>query len=403
MTRCRPSAHRCAPRGGSVSPPPTRTVCATPPAKPQYRVDACSFRLYTLAPPDFPTRTPGSVPPQVRRMRRMRMVYQSPLARRADSVLRNAFHRQDCMDTYPRCARGTRARMTKVPHAPQGLARERRARTGEGRLDLAWIDTPLRTEMRRWRKAGARETMTSSCSRSASHPAPHPPRICIVSGAGVFRHRLARAFLARGTLYPSALYRLPGAGAVPRTFPASALGIGIGIGIGIGCEKQGRGGEAELASRACALRIAGDGAMRTVRMRGERSSDLEEREEGSGSRGWGVKALSVRRAGSWDAGGSLRAVVYLEELDDREARRTSFALSFFLLLRALGGFRCPSPYTAMGKMIVVDGGCVGERWSDSLCALAAGGRRLYTIYWKCSGVVTFLHPHPHPVPVRCPT
>ncbi|KAJ7793270.1 hypothetical protein B0H13DRAFT_1935511 [Mycena leptocephala] len=104
-------------------------------------------------------------PPQIRRMRRMRMVYQPPLARRADGVLRNALHRQDCMDTYPRCARGSRgapARMTKclrhgeqgvggdglergdgderpprVPHAPQGLARERRARTGEGRLDLA--------------------------------------------------------------------------------------------------------------------------------------------------------------------------------------------------------------------------------------------------------------------------
>ncbi|KAJ7849483.1 hypothetical protein B0H13DRAFT_2088582 [Mycena leptocephala] len=45
----------------------------------------------------------------------------------------------------------------------------------------------------------------------------------------------------------------------------------------------------------------------------------------------------------------------------------------------------------MGRMI---------RWSDSLCALAAGGRRLYATYLKCSGVVTFLHTHPHPSNVR---
>ncbi|KAJ7800406.1 hypothetical protein B0H13DRAFT_2499959 [Mycena leptocephala] len=233
MTCCRPSAHRCAPscapRGGSVSLPPTRTVCATPLAKTQYRVDACSFPLYTLAPTDFLTRTPGSVPPKSdgcgwsishRLLATQAVCCATPcIGRTAWAPTRDL---REAAGAIFATGSGGSAAMAwsgemgmnaphRVPHAPQGLARERRAQTGEGRLDLARRDTPLRTEMRRWRKT---REFSAIASRARFWLAVAPP-----------------------TPHPSVLYQLPGAGAVPRTFPASALAIGIGI----GCEKQGHG------------------------------------------------------------------------------------------------------------------------------------------------------------------
>jgi hypothetical protein len=65
------------------------------------------------------------------------------------------------------------------------------------------------------------------------------------------------------------------AGGLAYTFPL----------LGIGCEKRATDGSAELiAGRVCASGWGGgDGAMRAVRVRGERASDGEEQGGGSGS------------------------------------------------------------------------------------------------------------------------
>ncbi|KAJ7914364.1 hypothetical protein B0H13DRAFT_2270805 [Mycena leptocephala] len=225
---------------------------------------------------DFPTRTPGSVPPNPTDAQDAHGLHghlpEIVFATGSGGSAAMAWSGEMGMNAPPR-----------VPHAPQGLARERRARTGEGRLDLvrrhATADRNASVEEGR----GARDhdellLMERIPSRSPTIPA-----------SASFRAREFPAIASRApfwltvappTLHPSALYRLPGAGAIPRTFPASALGIGIGI----GCEKQGHGWECRASGQGPrALRIAGDGAMRAVRMRGERSSDLEEREGGAGA------------------------------------------------------------------------------------------------------------------------
>ncbi|KAJ7927059.1 hypothetical protein B0H13DRAFT_1061724 [Mycena leptocephala] len=71
----------------------------------------------------------------------------------------------------------------------------RRGEAGEG--DEA-PDMGRRTEMRRWRKTGARETSPGERSRRAqahgAHPLfPHHPRVRIVSSTGALRAAVARA------------------------------------------------------------------------------------------------------------------------------------------------------------------------------------------------------------------
>jgi hypothetical protein len=147
---------------------------------------------------------------------------------------------------------------------------------------------------------------------------------------------------------------------------------------------------------------------------GERSSNREEQRGGSG-RGTGCGVGDVRRAGSWDAGGSLCTVVHLKEelgsifvfsrkfvlsppspfpgcadtplavqgvisaraTTPLRVRHTSFVLSF--PSACFGRFRCPSPHTARVP-------ACGHGGSFPGIPLSVGGRR--GVRWRWGGLLS---------------